>query len=561
MYTAGKIGVAIPQAMFAGKGLADAAVKMGGPQALATALESFGMKTGLAPNGIAQWLGNQALRAGAGAASSTAASALTDPEHMKMAAGIGALTPAVLGSAGWLGKKTWDTGRNLFSGIEGQAKNYLSEVFGSHPERLKIAQELMALKSGVTGEQPTAGLAAVTGKSPIPQLKALEEGARARPTMAAKFAEIDAANEAARSRPLEAIAAVGRRPEVGQNMPLQLSRAEATRKNITQSLYDKAGKDVVVMDDVLDTILGGAEVQGAANRASISKRQAVANAIAGGRAAPEGIKYGKVTDAYSLPEWGPAPMAEKVVEPSTITIDALKRFKDQLDAEISGLVGSSDAAGKTQLAQLKVARAQIDNWMRSKSPMYKEAQETFKLLSEPQNQADVAQVLLNALKSPSGIERQQAFANAYENAARTIKRADVPRFEQLGQVMSPTQKRMIDAVKESVNREAQYKALDARQSVLPEVQNAMDTLEKTIPGWLNKVVTATRKGLSRAGGILDKESQAMVDSMMADPKKLAAFISQKTPTERDKIAQYFATKITPNVGATYMGTTLATQGE
>lgn len=474
----------------------------------------------------------------AGAGTGGAIGGLSEDGDAATGAGVGAGISAALGPLGWAGKKVWDISSNLRHGATGQAQNYLSKIFGDKVGRAQVADELIRLKSGVTGERPTAGLAAVSGDKPIVALKAMEEGARSRPTVAADFAIRDAANEAARARPLEAIADVGRRVPATEGAKVNLSRAEATRKNITEQMYKEAGKDIVNVDDKLLTILSGAEVGPAAGRAVKSMDQAIANAVSQGRTPPTGFTPGSKVASQSLPEWAMFPTTPEVIKPSTVSINGLQRIKNEIDKDISSLVGATDSAGATKLAQLKVARAQLDQWMRGNSEKWGQAQDTFKALSAPQNQADVAEVLLNALRSPVGVERGSTFANAIRNAPQTITKAGVPRFEEIGQVMSPQQMRWIDAVKGSVEREGRYHGLSAKQSMLPEVKNTIDVIREGTPNWLNVVTTTFHKVMAKAGGKLDSQSQAIVDRLMLEPEKLAAFMRQATPNERSIVNQY-----------------------
>lgn len=475
-----------------------------------------------------------------GAAAGGAVGGLSEDTDIGTGAGIGAGISAALGPLGWAGKKTYETGRNLYAGKEGQAQKYLAEIFGSTPERAKVADELLKMKTGVTGERQTAGLASVTGEKPIPALKALEERARGTPTVAAEFAERDAANEAARARPLESIAAIGRKPPAEQGMPQRLSRAEATRQNITAPMYKEAGKDVVVVDDELQNVLGGAEVQSALNSAETSLKQAITNALVAGKKPPSGFTSGSTTRGHDLPEWSmDGPTTPDIVKPSTVTIDMLQRVKNNIDEEISSLTGTIDSAGKTKLSQLKVARAQLDKKMRESSTKWAGAQDTFKDLSEPQNQAQVAQKLLESLQSPAGVERAASLGQAWRNAPSTItNKAGVPRYQEMGQVFSPTQMRQAEGVVESVGREAKYASLPAKQTILPEVKNALDIVEKGTPGYLSVITTTFRKILSKAGGKLDNDSQAIIDRLMLEPEKLAAFMQKQTPVERDVIEKY-----------------------
>lgn len=484
-------------------------------------------------------LGSYAKNIIGGAGTGAAIGGLSEEGSAASGAGVGAAISAALGPAGYVGKKLWGIGRNLASGTQGQVSNYLAEIFGGSPERAKVAERLLALKSGVTGERPTSGMASVIGGEPIPALKAMEEGARNRPGMSAEFAVRDAANEAARARPFDVIAAIGRRKPAEQGMPINPSKIESVRKGITSPLYNEAGKDIIPVDSQLLATLGGAEVQPAARRAGTSLDQAIANAVSAGKTPPPGYTQPKVTPApEGTPYWAQNPAPKPTVEPATISINALQRVRTEIDKDISALSGTTDSAGATKLAQLKVARSQVDGWMRNKSPKYAEAQDTFKDLSVPQNQADVAEVLLKALQSPSGVERAAAFGTAFRNAPQTITKAGVPRFEELGQVFSPTQMKWANAVKESVGNEGKYAALKSPQSILPEVKNSIDSIREASPNWLNVAMTTFHKVMAKAGGRLDSQSQSIIDGLMLEPSKLAVFLNKATPSERDMISQY-----------------------
>lgn len=474
-----------------------------------------------------------------GAGTGAAIGGLSEEGTAAGGAAIGAGVSAALGPLGYVGGKLWDIGRNISAGALGQASKYLSEIFGDQAARGKIADRVSAMKTGVTGERPTVGLAAVSGDTPIPELKALEEGARSRPAMASTFAKIDASNEAARATPFESIASIGKRTPAETGMPVNLSRAEATRQSITSPLYNAAGKEIISVDDQLLSILGGAEIQPAAKRAGASLDQAIANATAAGKTPPAGYTAPKVTPPpEGTPYWALDPAPKPTTEPATISVNALQRIKNEIDKDISSLTGTTDSSGATKLSQLKTARSQLDTWMRGKSQKWAEAQDTFKELSQFQNQADAANVLLNALQSPAGVERAAAFGNAFRNAQQTISKAGVPRFEELGQVFTPTQMKWANATKQSLDRESQYAALKAPQSTLPEVKNSLDVIREGSPNWLNVVITSFHKVMAKAGGRLDDQSRAIVDGLMVDPAKFSAFLRQATPSERDVIGQY-----------------------
>jgi hypothetical protein len=510
---------------------------------------------------IAQYLSNVGIGSGIGAVSGmmTPTGEVADfgaekEKQVGIGAGIGGGVMAALPPAAKLASSAWKGGRNLMSGVEGQAQNYLSKIFGSQGDRSVAAQNLDALRPNVSGEAPTAGMAAVSGKSPLPAFKALEEGARGRQAASQEFAERDAQNEMARARVFEWISNPGKKPPAEHGGSVRLSPAEAFRANITKPLYKSAGEDMVVMDDTLNTILGGAQIQSAANRAGVSLRQAVTNAEVAGTKTPGVIQWGKKTPGYDLPEWSVAgPRTPDVTAPTKVSIDSLQRIRDAIDGDILPLINATNSEGKKELNQLRMARAQLDKWMRTSSPKYANAQDTYKELSQVQNQADVADVLLKALQTPAGVERYASFLAAMRNAGQTVKKAGVPRFEEIGQVLSPTQMRLTRDVAKSLEQEGKYAALKAPQSILPENRSTIDAIEKSTPGWLNQVITALRKGMSKVGGEMDEASTALVDKLMTDPRKMAAFMRKATPIERDAVAKYVAA----GVGAAKPSTVIA----
>lgn len=91
-----------------------------------TALASSGMTAGQAAPGVAGWVGNQALRAGTGAAVGGASAALVDSDSLGMGAGIGAITPGVLQLAGKFGSTVY----NAVKGNQAGAGKLLAQAMG-----------------------------------------------------------------------------------------------------------------------------------------------------------------------------------------------------------------------------------------------------------------------------------------------------------------------------------------------------------------------------------------------------------------------------------------------
>lgn len=485
-------------------------------------------------------LRNSIAGAGSGAAVGTMSG---DPENVIKGAAIGAALPGVFAGLGYAGKKVYDTARNLAAGAEGNAVNYLNKVFAGNKEA--VIEALNSLRGIVPGERPTAGLAAVTGPESITALKALEEGARDR--AAQSFVSVDKLNQNARLRPIEEIAAFGRAQPAKQNAAPNLSPAERARKNVTGPMYAEADNAMVPVGDELAALLNGPEIQGALAGAERGLGQEITNAMVAGQRIPNSVVPRKVTYAESLPEWGPAPATQEVVKPAQMSIGLLQKLKGELDTLIPN---TSDA---TQRLRLERARAQLNERMRAASPEYAVAQDNFRRMSEPQNQADVAQVYLNAMQAPSGAEREAAFLLAERNAAQTVKKAGVPRFQEVGQIFSPTQMDDLGRVSQSMKREADYNRLQSGKHSLPELVSAATKLEGQAVPWFNPVITAARHIAKRTGANTDEAAQALIDQAIHDPKALAALLKKVPPAQRNEAMNFFFQKMKEAGNSNIMG--------
>ena len=479
------------------------------------------------------WVRKAALEGAAGGA----AGAAVMGDDIGGNAGAGALLGPTLAGL-WRGASGAMGGlQNVLGGAEGQAVRDLRRVFGDRTD--EAVAKLRALRGGVPGEAPTAGMAA---SARLPELKVLEEGARSRPGANA-FLERDVANQGAREQVLENIAEPGRRYFNPQTGEVDLSTAQALRKRATDPLYEMAGRDTINLNPQLTDILAGAEIQPAARRAGMSFQQGQTNDLVAGRSPASSRTFGGPSDpgiGRYLPEVD-AYAARHPFMPNygQASVDDLQRLKNEIGKDISTIGNANDSAANVRRAQLTEARQQLDAAMREQSGAYGTASTVYKNLSAPQNQADVAQSLLEALRSPAGVERATSFMGAMRNAPNLIKNATgQQRFSDLGQVMSRDQMAGIRGLENSVQREADYAALSANKGMVPEYLSPMEKVEEAIPGFLSKSVTALRKGLKLAGKRSDEAVQKVVDQAMLDPSKLAGLLESLPPTERSKIMNY-----------------------
>ena len=470
-----------------------------------------------------------------GGAAAGAAGAATMGEDPAMGAASGAAFGPLVHGAGRLADAGWRGLQNITGGASGRVVRELQQTFGDRAAQ--AAETLRNLRGYLPGEAPTAGAAASTS---LPELKILEEAARTRPG-AHHFLQRDEANQAARVAPLDEMAHPGQRYFNPQTRRTELSEAEINRATATDPLYAAANQQRVGLTPEVEAVMGGPEASAALRAGGRSLDQAQVNAA--GREAP--IPGGR-TEA--IPP-APAPVREFTSEsgdfgqpyratepfvpvPATRTIDELQRVRSNLDQQIKILSRSTDEAAPLKLAQAQDARRQITAAM-EQSGDYNVANTVFRNMSAPQNQADIANVLRRSLRSPAGVERESSFLSALDNAPQTIKKSDLsPRFQNIGEVMTPEQMGTIGNVKRSVQREADYARLPAT-GIVPESIGPLQRLEEHIPGFLSRGVTALKTAIRHVSGQSDEQVQRLVDDAMLHPDRLAALIEGIPPEARN----------------------------
>jgi hypothetical protein len=109
--------------------------------------------------------------------------------------------------------------------------------------------------------------------------------------------------------------------------------------------------------------------------------------------------------------------------------------------------------------------------------------------------------------------------------------------------MTPDQIAQINQIGRSVQREADYKALDASTASLPEMRSTFSVLEEATPAFLRAAVAAVRKGLSVKGKITTNEAQQILDRAAADPQFMMKLINSELPKDRSKMANAIAQHI------------------
>lgn len=452
-------------------------------------------------------------RSAAAGAAGGAAGAAALGEDVSDGAVFGGVAGPALSLVGNAGNKIIRGGKKLFETARDRTAGEIRHIFGDRTDDAITA--LRNVKENVPGEQMTAGAAA---SAKFPEFKVLEEGARSRPG-ADKFLQLDAENEAARLAAIEKYAAPGRRgvaPAIGA--PVPPSTLESVRYRKTEPLYEAAFKDRVPLSIKAKQALTGAEVLPLNLKGAKAFDQNRANAMAQGGSVPGGSSTGG----------------------KTISIKQLQAVKEQVTKEINTLERATDAAGIARKQRLIEARDALTAEMKKASPRYAKANDTYAKLMLPQNQSNVAQQLVTALRSPSGAERVPAFLGAMKNAPLTIQRAGAPRFKQIEQIASPEQLRAYKGVQSSLERQAAYDALGTKPGIVPQYLSPYDKLAKVTPRLFDQVLTTIKAGVQHLGRRSDTEVRKVISDAMLDPNKMADLMAHVPPSQRSKVAEAFS---------------------
>jgi hypothetical protein len=448
--------------------------------------------------------------AGAGAAGGAAGEAMVGRDPVSGAAG-GALFGPAMGALGHGADALWTGAKKLTAGARGRATEELKNLFGDRVPM--VTEELRNLSPYVEGEVVTAGKAA---NANIPELKVLEEGARSRPG-GARFTAADEANRQARLRAVEQHAVPGRpAQQAGPNEPVAYSPLEQARKAETDPLYAAAKMDEVKVTPSLRETLTGAQVEGARRKGERAYSQAQTNAAVAGRPVPPSTHI-------------PGPRSY----PRT-TIGELQPVKNEMSARIKQLEGATDAASINERNNLIEARRQLSDQMKRQSKKYAKASDKYAEHMKLQNQADVAEQLVTALRNPVGNETRAAYQSAMENAPRTLKRAGVPRYDRIEEVATPQQMADYRNVGNSVQREANYLGLDAPSGLVPEFLSPYEKIEGALPPIFSQAVTTAKKILNKVGRRSDEQVQQIIADAIYNPQQMDVLLNSMSPSDAGK---------------------------
>ena len=138
----------------------------------------------------------------------------------------------------------------------------------------------------------------------------------------------------------------------------------------------------------------------------------------------------------------------------------------------------------------------------------------------------VGEELASKLRTSLDEETAGVFANAVDNAAQTIKRAgtDIPRYQRLNQLLTPTEISTVNSVRADLERKARAAALAKQSGAAPEVQE-----KARLPQFLSATATIFNNTLDALQRGNKAEFNRRITELMLDPPKLAEFMTTQIP--------------------------------
>lgn len=222
------------------------------------------------------------------------------------------------------------------------------------------------------------------------------------------------------------------------------------------------------------------------------------------------------------------------INPKENLTEFLHLVKLSLDKQLSRT--GDTALSNVEKRAVAEAKTELLEWIAKKNPDYEKARAIFAKQSAPINQMQVGQYLEDKLMTPIGVgERASSFAQAVKDAPTTIKRATTggPRYENLSDVLEPGQVSTVNAVADSLKRDALYNSLaktgrQAAEEIAGATQlpptGAFAPLLSAARSWANKILRGS-----------SDEVMAELGKQMQNPQQFAQLMKSVTPIQRKQI--------------------------
>lgn len=236
----------------------------------------------------------------------------------------------------------------------------------------------------------------------------------------------------------------------------------------------------------------------------------------------------EVGEAYKLLRAEANKRGEKMPITKNLT-QFLQFVKEGLDARLQSVANpNAQAISKSTKKAVQDVKDQLLTWLDKKNPLYEEARISHIEMSKPINQMEVGQDLERALIAPAtGLERASSFGNVVRNAETSLnKRSGKSIIEDL----TPSQRKVIDAIEEDFKRNAAYKELAGKGGA--NLNRRIGAPEVPPTGWFQPIVSAARGWTNRLLGTGHEKALQKLAPIMENPEKMALLMKNASPKQR-----------------------------
>ena len=421
------------------------------------------------------------------------------------------------------------------------ARNVIEPIFA--PE--KTAARLASNVAGTKRDEVIAALQ--QAQSGVPNLK-LNAGQASVPSGSAEFAALQKLVNEAKPTPaaaLESSQEAARRSaiqSIGKDKPT-LEAAIGKRAGDAKANYGAAGNELIKSDADLTGLMNRPSMDKALSRAAELAKEKGETLVVG-KDLPERTVSSAILGANGKPAMETTLPAEFAKYPVK-TIHYVKLSLDDMlkNPERFGI-------GATEASAIGQTRKQLIEWLGNKSPKYDAARTEFSKASKPINQMQVGQYLEEKLVGPlENGDRAGMFAGAMRDAPRTIKGSTGQSiYDDLGQVLTPQQKQVAEAVLGNLKNDAAYndlatKGMSATRKLVGDFGDPIPQ-----PQLLNRIATVANAIIRRVEGKGSKATMNALADLSNDPARMADLMKKATPTERKSLIEALAQSGAATIG-------------
>lgn len=432
-------------------------------------------------------LGKMGVGAAAGAAAAGAQPLPGDElstEKLKQMGGgavVGGTIPAVVAGAKGIGGLIHTAVEPLTErGRANILQRFQEKLIGETPNaKQKVVQALLQAREIVPGSQPTVAEAVAvlpegTGLAAHQKLISRLEG------ISPTFLQRGAEQESARAG---AVRAIGK---TAADLEAAVKLREATAGQKYQNAFN-----VILNRKVPKSIMGNPYVK---------------------EAVPDAMKLAQANQ----------------IDPKTNLTQFLHYVKIGLDKQL-GRTGDT-ALHETEKKAAQDVKKQLLGWLKKQNPLYDEARETFKVLSDPINRMQVGQQMEEALISPLGTaERSATFAQAMRNTPATIKKATGQRvYDDLADVLTAQEMQSVRNVLSDLTRKDAAARL-ARGTGLSGHEAIPGNVGLPIPNLLSRPAMLTNFLMRHAGQSAEGKIAQRAALQYLNPARLAQELQPVPP--------------------------------